>query len=365
LLAEQGHQVTVFEQAQECQPVGAGIMIQTNGQQVLQRLGLLEALLPLSARLDGMTAELTNGRTLVRLDFNRLDSDMCALGVHRGTLFQLLLDRCRSAGVELHTGFRAVRFAEDRGKLVSAEGESVGGFDGLIVADGARSALRHSLGLKTRVIEYSHGALWATGPCDYQPGRLHQIVDGTQRLVGLLPIGRGQSSYFWGLPVRSWPTLARSNFDQWRDDAIAICPHSESILSKFGRFGDLTFGTYRSVEMKVNHTDKVILLGDSAHATSPHLGQGANLALEDAECFAQCLSRNQDLLMAFQEFQRIRYRKTRFYRQLTAILSPFFQSDCQWRGHLRNLALPWMPHIPLIGSQMLRTLSGMKRGWLD
>ena len=41
LLAEQGHEVTIFEQAKVCQPVGAGIMLQNSGQQVLDRLGLL------------------------------------------------------------------------------------------------------------------------------------------------------------------------------------------------------------------------------------------------------------------------------------------------------------------------------------
>jgi 2-polyprenyl-6-methoxyphenol hydroxylase-like FAD-dependent oxidoreductase len=106
------------------------------------------------------------------------------------------------------------------------------------------------------------------------------------------------------------------------------------------------------------------LIGDAAHATSPHLGQGANLALEDAECLAQCLAHTSDINLAFAKFHRIRSRKTRFYRQLTAVLSPFFQSDSTWRSPLRNLVLPMMPSFPVVGRQMLHTLSGQKRGWL-
>jgi len=363
LLAEQGHEVTLFEQATECRPVGAGIMIQASGQQVLERLGLLEPLAATSQRLHGMTAELASGRTLVRLDFRKLRPDAHALGVHRGTLFQLLLDRCRRSGVSIRTGFRATSFDAKQGELRSAEGETSENVELLILADGSRSELRKSLGITARVTEYSHGALWTTGPCDFQPDRLYQLVDGTQRLVGLLPIGPGRCSYFWGLSVADWPNLAASSFERWRDEALRFCPPSEPILSSLRSFGDLTFGSYRSVAVRVPYRDNVILIGDSSHATSPHLGQGANLALEDAACLADCIADTNETGRACELFHQCRARKIRFYRQLTAILSPFFQSNSVWRSSVRDLALPWMPHLPFVGRQMLYTLSGQKGGW--
>lgn len=366
LLAEQGHVVTMFEQAPECRPVGAGIMVQTSGQQVLQRIGLLDSVQAVSQKLEGMTAVLGNGRTLVRLNFARLSSprqEVYSLGVHRGELFQRLLARCRTAGVHIQNSFSAEHFDTTRGQLRSAQNETAGPFDFLIVADGSRSRLREGLGFNSRVTEYKYGALWTTGHCDYQPDRLYQVVDGTQRLVGLLPIGLGRCSYFWGLPVSGWPALAESNFEHWRETAIAACPPSESILGSLQSFKDLTFGSYRSVALRVPFNEKAILIGDAAHATSPHLGQGANLALEDAECFADCLAKSTRPSDAFGLFHQQRYRKVRFYRQLTAMLSPFFQSDETWRGPLRNLCLPVMPALPWVGRQMLLTLSGQKRGW--
>ena len=364
LFAEQGHEVTLFEQAPECRPVGAGIMIQASGQQVLAGLGLLEPLAAISQRLRGMTAELASGRTLVRLDFQKLRPDAHALGVHRGTLFQMLLDRCRRSGVSIQTGFRATDFDSQRGELRSADGRTTGNIHLLILADGSRSELRKSLGISVRVTEYSHGALWTTGPCDFQPDRLYQLVDGTQRLVGLLPIGPGRCSYFWGLSVADWPKLAAAGFERWRDEALRFCPPSEPILSSLRSFEDLTFGSYRSVAVRVPYRDNVILIGDSSHATSPHLGQGANLALEDAVCLAECLSSTHETRRACELFHQRRARKIRFYRQLTAILSPFFQSNSVWRSSVRDSTLPWMPYLPFVGRQMLYTLSGQKRGWL-
>ncbi len=368
LLAEQGHAVTIFEQAPKCQPVGAGIMVQTSGQQVLQRLGLLQSLQSVSQRLEGMTAVLGNGKTLIQLDFARLTragQEVYSLGVHRGELFQRLLQRCQTSAVKIQNSFLAVNFDPVRGELHSARDETAGPFDFIIVADGSRSRLRDTLGFQSRVTEYNYGALWTTGYCDYQHSRLYQMVNGTQRLVGLLPIGLGRCSYFWGLPVRSWPALAESNFAHWRQTAIKACPPSESILGSLQGFADLTFGSYRSVALRVPFQEKVILIGDAAHATSPHLGQGANLALEDAECLAACLAKATRPIDAFREYHKQRQRKIRFYRQLTALLSPFFQSDSTWRGGIRNMSLPFMPALPWIGSQMLLTLSGQKRGWLS
>lgn len=340
-------------------------MIQSSGQRVLQRIGMLDELAATSQRLEGMTAELPNGRTLVKLDFPRLHPEAYALGVHRGRLFQLLLSRCHRAGVTLYNGFRATEFDSIRGELKSSQGETRGRFDLLVVADGSRSELRKSLGFAAKVTEYSHGALWTTGPCDFKANWLYQRVDGTQRLVGLLPIGPRECSYFWGLPVADWPTILQSDFERWRSRAIEFCPPSASILNPLRSFADLTFGSYRSVALRVPFRENVVFIGDASHATSPHLGQGANLALEDAEALASLLFGSTSIGNALQMFYHQRARKIRFYRQLTAILSPFFQSHSVWRGCIRDATLPLMPRLPLVGRQMLYTLSGLKEGWFD
>lgn len=109
LLAEQGHEVTIFEQAKVCQPVGAGIMLQNSGQQVLDRLGLLADLATASEELTGMTAMHVSGRNLVQLDFSKLGDEYFALGVHRGNLFEVLLNRCISSGVTIRNDQQITR----------------------------------------------------------------------------------------------------------------------------------------------------------------------------------------------------------------------------------------------------------------
>lgn len=367
-LREDGHEVTIFEQAKECRPVGAGIMLHTSGQNVLAQMGILEPLIDVSERLESMTAKLVSGQTLVKLKFGKYDDQIFSLGVHRGRLFDLLMKRCVDSGVEIKTDSRVTQFEHPTGVVTiqSADEQisSHGKFDFMIAADGSRSTLRENSKIVTRVKEYEYAALWKTGKCEFQPGELYQVVDGTHRLLGLLPIGKGESSLFWGLPKTSWDSLKRSDLDRWKDEARTMCPQAASILDSIDNFESLTFGSYRNVSMKKWHDKGVVFIGDAAHATSPHLGQGVNLALEDAIVFAKCLGDVGDFEEACQTYTQRRVCKLRYYRQLTGMLTPFFQSPGKIRGIGRDLVLPLLPKLPFVGRQMIRTLSGMQRGWI-
>ncbi|QEC78703.1 FAD-dependent oxidoreductase [Mucilaginibacter ginsenosidivorax] len=56
-------------------------------------------------------------------------------------------------------------------------------------------------------------------------------------------------------------------------------------------------------------TSKICLLGDAAHATSPHVGQGASMAMEDTVAVLKCMAQNRDIEKAFKEFQAIRQQR--------------------------------------------------------
>ncbi|QDV18607.1 FAD-dependent urate hydroxylase [Gimesia panareensis] len=366
LLAKQGHEVTLFEQAVHCGPVGAGILIQPIGQRVLQQLGIYDAIAKQSARLNAIEAIRESGKRLIRLEYQRLDPQHFGLGVHRGRLFAALLDLAKQAGAQIREGARVIRYQlEPTGVTLQLEnGERSERFDFIIATDGSRSVLRTAAGIMQKGVEYEYGALWATGNCSAVRDHLLQMVSGTRKLVGMLPIGQGECSFFWGLTAAQFERYQQQGFDPWRQEVLKLCPQAEELINATHGFQDYTFTTYRSVSMRRWHAERIIFLGDAAHPTSPHLGQGANLALEDVWVFAECLQQSADFQAACHKYELLRKQKLRFYQRITAWLSPFFQSSGVIRGWGRDLCLPVMSQTPLLREQMLKTLCGFKTGWL-
>jgi len=365
LLVLSGHEVVVFEQAEACQAIGAGIMLQPSGQKILDRLGILESVTSQSAKLEGLESFLLSGRPLIQLNYSGLAGGACAYGVHRGLLFEQLMKLCDQSNVHVQTSTQVCDFRTggDKVQVVDQHGATHGPFDFLIAADGSRSRLRTAAKLASRIVDYSYAALWATGPCTQVHNRLHQVIDGTNRLVGVLPIGRGQCSFFWGLRRDKYDELVHRGFSEWKREVVEMCKPADTLLESIHSFEEMTFSGYRHVGMKRWYADKIVFLGDAAHASSPHLGQGLSLALEDVVCFVDALNETGTFEQAASRYQQLRQSKVRYYQSLTRLLTPFFQSDVPLAAWARNVGLPWLPRVPWIHRRMLRTLSGLQEGW--
>jgi 2-polyprenyl-6-methoxyphenol hydroxylase-like FAD-dependent oxidoreductase len=366
LLARQGHRVTLFEQAPRVGPVGAGFLLQPSGQAVLARLGLLDDLAGRSERIAGLHVRTHRGHRLIDLGFSTLEGDQTALGVHRGVVFEAILGAAVAAGVEIVLDFPVAGWQETGGRVVvRGEGDrEAGAFDLLVAADGARSRLRRQVDPAVRERDDRYAALWAVGAGTPIRGHLFQVTRGSRELCGLLPLGGGRTNFFWGLRAADWDGLRAAGFPPFRDRVLHLAPEAEELLDPLRDFDGFAFATYRHARPRRIHRGPVVLLGDAAHSTTPHLGQGANLALLDAESLANEIARGAGLAQALARYAAARRRQIRFYLQLSTLLSPFFQSDVPLLGSLRDLGLPWFPAIPGMRRTMEKTLAGWKRGWV-
>src|SRR5262249_5431990 len=114
-------------------------------------------------------------------------------------------------------------------------------------------------------------------------------------------------------------------------------------------------------------TRNVVYLGDAAHATSPQLGQGCNLALWDALVLSEQLEREErDLAAALDRYTRARRDHLAFYQVATRWLTPFFQGDAALLGWMRDRTMPLFAKLSLTNKIMTQSMLGVMSGfWGD
>lgn len=368
-----GHEVTVLERVPDPGPVGAGIVLQPTGLTVLERLGVRERVVARGARLDALRCVSTRRRTVVHLVYERLGAAVFGLGTHRGLLFEALMDAMRRASVTIRCGVDLIT-VDREGELpvlVARDGARHGPYELVVIADGARSALRDALGSTRRDAAYPWGALWfvAEDPEGEHRGELFQVVEGTGRFLGLLPTGLGPGegtgskvSLFWSVRCDAVGDLRRAGLDAFKREVLRCEPRAEAVLDQIDDIDQLLVAQYRDVVLSRYHAGRLVCIGDAAHSMSPQLGQGANLALYDAMVLSECLAERADVPDALARYTERRRLHLAFYQRMSRWLTPFFQSDAHRLGPLRDLGMSFACRVPPIRTQMLRTMCGAKRG---
>src|SRR5262249_53461060 len=122
------------------------------------------------------------------------------------------------------------------------------------------------------------------------------------------------------------------------------------------------FTRYHDVAMRPWHSDRIVFIGDAAHATSPQLGQGANLALMDSLALADAVIAAPDVPSALASYSDARKHHLAYYQLATRALTPLFQSDSRLLGVARDLVFPISHWFAPLRRRMVRTMLGIDRG---
>lgn len=369
MLSADGHQVEVFERAPVLGPVGAGFLLQPVGLAVLWQMGLLPHALAHGAVVSRLYGETAGGRPVMDMRYRELDRRFFGLGMQRGALFALL-DAAWRAGRRIHCGRGIVAVDAESGVLTDAEGERHGAFDLVIVADGAASRLRGQVVPARLDRAYPWGAQW----CLVEQGdwpwidALRQRYVGARRMAGMLPVGTRPGdtvprlSFFWSLPVAALDAGPEAR--QWRGQLAELWPEAAARMQAIDIPDGLASARYRDAAHRRWHRGRAVLLGDAAHAMSPQLGQGVNMALLDALGLREALRGHAALPVALAAYARERRAHLALYHFWSRWLTPLFQSGHDRAARLRDAIFHPLSRIPGGRGQMLRVLTGTRRGWL-
>ncbi|CAD0344812.1 FAD-dependent oxidoreductase [Xanthomonas hortorum] len=370
LLGADGHRLDVFERAAAPGPVGAGFLLQPSGLQVLWKMGLLSQALAHGAQVRRLYGETPCGRAVMDMQYRDLDTRLMGLGMQRGALFALLRDAWPEQA-QLHVDTQITAIDHDGVRVQDQRGHWHGPYDLIIAADGSASTLRaQAQGARLDRV-YPWGALWCLLPREDWPfvDELRQRYIGARKMIGLLPVGTRPGddtprlSFFWSLPCSDFAAWEQRGIEVWRDEVAKMWPDAHARLETVQMHGALARASYRDAVVTRWHRGRFVLAGDAAHAMSPQLGQGVNMALLDALAMRDALRVGVDLDAALQHYQRQRQAHVAIYHRWSRWLTPLFQSERDLWAHGRDLLMRPMRRVPGGRGHMLRVLSGTQQGW--
>ncbi|HEY2051627.1 MAG TPA: FAD-dependent monooxygenase [Caulobacteraceae bacterium] len=342
LLRSIGCRVILFERFETPRPLGSGLMIQPTGLAVLDRLGLADRLRERASVIDRLFGKAAGSdRTVLDVRYKSI-GPVRGFGVHRATLFQLLFDAAKAAGVEIRTGRTITcEVADDGRRLTFADGLNEGPYDLLVDALGHASPLAPPNG---RVLPF--GALWASldwpAAAGFDAGALEQRYRRASAMVGVMPIGRPpgaarpQAAFFWSLRADQYEAWRAAGLAPWKAEVLDFWPATAPLLDQVLEPEQLTFARYAHRTLPRPVASRLVHIGDAWRSSSPQLGQGANIALLDAYALALALRREAYVETALRLFTRLRRRHAHLYQLMSAAFTPVYQSDSRLLPVLRD-----------------------------
>lgn len=314
-LRRAGAEVTVLEQARQLLPVGASLQLGPNATRLLRELGLLDALRPVASRPEAVDLlRWDDGSLLLHAEHG--DAAEAYFGTPQLDFFRPDLHRALVAAIPpgvLRLGARVVS-VDDRG--VTLEGGERVEADGVVAADGIRSAVRQQLvGAEEPAFSGTvvyRGVIPRERAGDLHPDHTNRYWIGPYRhgvsywisRGGLLALNLGVQRADWS--EESWTREVDA------DEADAYLEGwDDGLRERVRRCGTVLRGGV-FVRSPIEHWTygRVTLLGDAAHAMEPFQAQGAAQAVEDAYVLGACLAAaDEDVELAFDRYERIRMER--------------------------------------------------------
>lgn len=316
-LRGKGHAVEVIERDPRWSVYGVGIIQQSNVVRAMDALGLLDDYLSAGVGFDAVEIFLPDGTKIARVPSPRLvEGKPANIGIGRPALHKVLGDRTIASGATVRLGVTAQALEDDgAGVDVRFSDGGSGRYDLVVGADGVYSQTRAMLFPDAPVPEFTGQSVWRYNfPRPEGLDTLH-VYNGPTG-VGLVPISDRLMYMYATTPEPGNPRYPREGLaavmrGKLADTAPAIRALADQIRDDDGV-------VYRPLEALLVegpwHKGRIALLGDAVHATTPHLGQGAGMAIEDSLVLADELAKHADLEEALAA-----YRERRFDRCATIV----------------------------------------------
>ena len=313
-----GHQVTIYEQAEQILPVGAAISLWSNGVKCLNYLGLTEQVEKLGGKMDNLAyIDGLTGDVMTQFSLYPLIEEVGQrpYPVSRAELQNMLMDEFGRE--DIHLAKKMISFVEEgeRVKIQFADGSEIES-DLLVGADGTHSITRaYVLGeqVERRYAGYVNWNGLVDVSDDYAAADQWTTFVGEGKRVSLMPVANNRFYFFFDVPVEAglpnqrdqYKTELKKYFKDWCSPVHQLIDRLDEQKTNRVEIHD--------IEPFMNfYKGRVVLLGDAAHSTTPDIGQGGCQGMEDAIYLARALQINTfGLSDALERYQNKRNDRTK------------------------------------------------------
>ncbi|WP_034058488.1 FAD-dependent monooxygenase [Lacinutrix jangbogonensis] len=302
----------LFEKAKAPNALGAGIWLAPNALQVLEFVGVLDAVFKVGNVVNRIT--LSNQKLEPLADSSQLPAKekygFSTLAIHRAKLQLALIEALPKEKIHWNKAFQYFKQENDAVIITFTDGSQVES-QYLIGADGIDSKVRAQLFPKSQ-IRYSGQTCWrgvmkSALPSEYKERGIEMWGKGIR--FGLSQLSETETSWF-----------AVQKSKAFQKDNTAVL--KEKLTTYFKDFHPLVNQLISNTEIDnilrnditdlkpIKHWQKgnVCLIGDAAHATTPNMGQGGAQAIEDGYYLGRMISENPNK-NSFKDFQNKRYKR--------------------------------------------------------
>ena len=312
-LREKGLDVDIIERDPEWSVYGVGIIQQANVVRAVTELGVIDDYVSSGFGFDHVKIFAPDGTEVAKVPTPSLaDGYPANVGIGRPALQRVLGEKTRKVGANLRLGLTVSEMKDDGQHVHATFSDGTSGvYDGAIGADGVYSQIREMLFDDAPKPEFTGQSVWRYNfprPKDVEGLWVYNGSPG----VGLVPMG---DDILYMYVTTAEPDNPRFEANTLADEMRKrIENHPSALIRDFAsQIVDPEGVVYRPLEGVMIEGDwskgRIALLGDAVHATTPHLGQGAGLAIEDALVVADELSRNSDVEASFRAYRDRRFKR--------------------------------------------------------
>ena len=347
LLQEQGHEIQVFEKKARIEDIGAGIGI---GDNVIKKLGdhdLAKGLKNAGHILESMQISDDQGRLLTEVPFAKETTNLTMV---RQSLIDLIATYVKTENIRLNEEVIGIHVSETGVALDFVSG-ATSHFDLVIGADGLHSNIRQAIFPDSKVNYQGYTCFRGVVEDMTHLGQVATEYWGRKGRFGIVPLLNGQAYWFATMNAKekdakylhyNKPYL-QAYFNHFPEDV-------RSVLDKQPETEVLHHDIYDLKPLKTfTYKNRVLLLGDAAHATTPNMGQGAGQAMEDAILLSG-LFEKYDMVEALKKYNQLRVKHTAKVIKRSRKIGKIAQKEGKLSTALRNRFMSVLPN-QLIANQ--------------